>query len=188
MTLEEEIQQRLKEEGILVKTPDNGNQKLGLFLEYYRKFLFNFLPDRHPFFDIRNKIMGFGHFGQKCMLRSGFRCSHPENVYLIGDLFVNYSCTFLANREIVIGRNVAIGPNVDIYTTNHHLDGENKFVSDKKPVYIEDNVWIGGRSILLPGIKIGKGSIIGAGSVVTKNTESGHLYAGNPAKLIRKIN
>ena len=188
MTFEEEIQQRFEREGIRTPTKSRRNLEHNLFLGYYKNLLFNLLPDIVPFFNIKNRIMGFGYIGPRCMVRSGFRCSHPKNIYLIEKVFINYSCTFLANKEIVIGRNVAIGPNVDIYTINHYMNNENNFVSDKKPVYIEDNVWIGGRCILLPGVKIGRGSMIGAGSVVTKNIESGYFYAGNPAKMIRKIN
>ena len=104
-------------------------------------------------------------------------------------------------NRITIGNNVLIAPNVQIYTATHPIDLNERLTPVETdegieyirhtyalPVTIEDGCWIGGGVIILPGITIGKGSVIGAGSVVTKNIPPDSLAAGNPCKVIRKIN
>lgn len=92
-----------------------------------------------------------------------------------------------------IGRDVMMGPEVMIYTSNHKIDDLNKPMIDqgdtpKERVEIEDDVWIGARAIILPGVKIHKGAVIAAGSVVTKDVLSYAIVGGNPAKVIRYRN
>lgn len=93
--------------------------------------------------------------------------------------------------SITIGKYVMMAPEVVVLTIDHKFNDISKpmrFQGHKKgkPVIIEDDVWIGHRVIILPGVRIGKGSIIGAGSIVTKDVESFSIVGGNPAKLIRK--
>lgn len=93
--------------------------------------------------------------------------------------------------NITIGKYVMMAPDVVILTENHNFHDTSKLIrfqgcQKEKPVIIEDDVWIGIRAIILPGVRIGKGSVVGAGSVVTKEVESYSIVAGNPAKLIRK--
>jgi maltose O-acetyltransferase len=97
----------------------------------------------------------------------------------------------LIGGKTLIGNNVMMGPEVFIFTSNHAFDRTDipmiqQGYSHENKVVIEDDVWIGARAIILPGVHIGKGSIIGAGSVVTKNIESFTVVGGNPAKLIKK--
>ena len=93
--------------------------------------------------------------------------------------------------HVFIGNDVMMGPDCMMYTANHCMDRtdipmwKQKF-TDPKPIVIEDDVWIGSRVIILPGVHVGKGSVIGAGSIVTKNIEPYSVVGGNPAKLIRK--
>ena len=92
---------------------------------------------------------------------------------------------------VKIGKNVMMGPEVIIYTTNHRFDSIDIPIimqgeTEKKPVLIENDVWIGSRSIILPGVKIGKGSVIAAGSIVTKNVAPYTVVGGNPAKTIKQ--
>jgi maltose O-acetyltransferase len=92
---------------------------------------------------------------------------------------------------LTIGKHVIMGPDVLIYTRNHRFDDVTQPISVQgdippKEVVIHDDVWIGARVIILPGVTIGKGAIIGAGSVVTKNVREYCIYAGNPAKLIKE--
>ncbi|MBN2260713.1 MAG: acetyltransferase [Clostridiales bacterium] len=91
---------------------------------------------------------------------------------------------------ISIGNHVMMGPQVMIYTSNHNYNSKDLPMvfqgnSDPKPVIVEDDVWIGARSILLPGVIVGKGSIIAAGSVVTKEVPAFSIAGGNPAKVIK---
>ncbi|MDG5471370.1 DapH/DapD/GlmU-related protein [Jeotgalibacillus sp. ET6] len=94
------------------------------------------------------------------------------------------------SSDIYIGSNVMMGPECRIYTQNHSFQNKNipmymQGFSTVKPVHIDDDVWIGSRVIILPGVKVGKGSIIGAGSVVTKDVPEYSVVAGNPAKVVK---
>jgi maltose O-acetyltransferase len=98
------------------------------------------------------------------------------------------NCVLLDTMKITIGSNVFFGPNVQVYTATHPLDAiERRTVEFSKPVTIGNDCWIGGGSIILPGVTIGSGVTVGAGSVVTKNVPDNVLVAGNPAKIVRKL-
>ena len=95
------------------------------------------------------------------------------------------------NGRIFIDDNVMIGSGVHIYTSNHRYDDINKDLIDQcsyqaEDVYLKKGCWIGANSIVLPGVTIGKNAVVGAGSVVTKDVEARTVYAGNPAKLVKK--
>lgn len=91
---------------------------------------------------------------------------------------------------VTIGNDVMMGPECMIFTANHNMDRTDipmrlQKHESPRPVVIEDDVWIGGRVIILPGVHVGRGSVIGAGSVVTKDVAPYSIVGGNPAKLIR---
>lgn len=120
------------------------------------------------------------------------------NTYIGKRFFANYNFTVLDCAKVIIGDDVFIAPNVSIYTAYHPLKYKerNIFVKEDgtmtdneyaKEIVIGNNVWIGGNTVILPGVHIGDGCVIGAGSVVTKDTEPNSVYAGNPAKLLRRI-
>jgi maltose O-acetyltransferase len=121
------------------------------------------------------------------------------NVTLGEDTFINTNVTFLDTYPIAIGRDVMIGPNVCFYPVGHPLDPRERLIRDPvtgrkkshlatgKPIVVEDEVWIGGSAIILQGVTIGRGSTIGAGSVVTKSIPSGVFAAGNPCRVIKRI-
>ncbi|MBR6162780.1 sugar O-acetyltransferase [bacterium] len=125
----------------------------------------------------------------KTFIEPPLRCDYGFNVSVGKRFYANYNLVLLDSAEIIIGDNVMIAPNVSIYTVNHplHHTDRNKFFEQAKPVKIEDNVWIGGNVVILGGVTIGKNSVIGAGSVVTKNIPSNSLAFGNPCKVVRKI-
>ena len=94
------------------------------------------------------------------------------------------------NGKVIIGNDVIMGPEVIVYTSNHAFDRLDIAIkyqgnTEIRPVIIGDGCWIGARTIILPGVKIGKNSIIGAGAVVTKNVPENAIVGGNPAKIIR---
>lgn len=108
------------------------------------------------------------------------------NCVTIGNnVFINYGFNCVARGGIIIEDNVMIAPNVTILTTNH--DYHNRNILYCKKVHIKDNAWIGSGSIILPGVTIGVNSVVGAGSVVTKDVENDCVVAGNPARIIKKI-
>lgn len=129
--------------------------------------------------------------GQK--VHESFRLFPPfytecgKNLTLGKNVFINACCKFQDQGGITIGDGCLIGHNVTIATLNHELNPANRASITPNPVKIGDNVWIGSDSTILPGVEIGDGAIIGAGSIVTKNVPANTLVAGNPAKIIRKI-
>ena len=102
---------------------------------------------------------------------------------------LNYNCTLLDVCKIEIGDNTLIGPNTGIYTACHPIDYDKRLEGKEfgKPISIGKNVWIGGSCIILPGVHIGDNSVIGAGSVVTKDIPSNVVAVGNPCKIIKEL-
>lgn len=143
----------------------------------------------------------FGSIGTNVSVGSPFICDYGCNIHLGNNVSVNMNCTFVDCNKITIGNNVLIASNVQIYTATHPVELAERLTPDWNqesgeyfcrtyalPVTIGDGCWIGGGVIILPGINIGNGSVIGAGSVVTKNIPENCVAAGNPCRVIRKIN
>ena len=111
-----------------------------------------------------------------------------KNIHLEKNVFINSGCHFQDQGGIYIGEGSLIGHNVILATLNHNIDPNNRADLFPKPIHIGKRVWIGSGAIVMPGITIGDNSIVGAGSVVTKNVEPNTIVAGNPAKFIKNIN
>lgn len=138
-----------------------------------------------------------GGRGDNLWITAPFYVDYGCNVFFGENCEVNLNCTFLDDNRIVIGDNALIGPNVQIYTAFHPQRAEDRFGSPRRdgsfafcktqsaPVVIGDNVWIGGGSIILPGVAIGDNVVIGAGSVVTKDVPSDTVACGNPCRVVR---
>jgi maltose O-acetyltransferase len=108
----------------------------------------------------------------------------------IGDnVFINFNFILLDCAKVSIGNNVFIGPAVQIYTAQHPLDIElrGRHIGTARPVTIGNDVWIGGGCIILPGVTIGDGSSVGAGSVVTRPIPSGVVACGNPCRVMKRL-
>ena len=118
-----------------------------------------------------------------------FKCDFGINIYFKGFAVVNFDVLMLDTCPINIGENAFIGPRTCIYTVLHDMlpSQRNKPECFGKPVNIGNNVWLGGNVVVLPGVTIGDNVVVGAGSVVTKDIPNNVLAAGNPAKVIRKI-
>lgn len=118
-----------------------------------------------------------------------FRCEFGTNISLGDNFYANYDCIMLDPHDIVIGNNVLLGPKVSLFTANHAIDSAERIEGGcyAKPIFIEDNVWIGGNVTVLPGVTIGTNTIIGAGSVVTRSVPPNVIAAGNPCRVIREI-
>jgi len=98
-----------------------------------------------------------GHIGQNSIIEPPFYCTYGQNTYIGDHVYLNVLCTILDNNEVHIGHHVMIGPAVQIYTAAHLLQAEARIQGWEvaKPIVIEDNVWLGGSAILLPGVRIG---------------------------------
>lgn len=134
----------------------------------------------------------FGAVGDGLWIEAPFFCDYGVNIRFGRNCFVNYNCVFVDDNLITIGDDVLIGPAVQLYTTTHPLLPEERITADgyvtrTKPISIGDKVWIGGGAMVMPGVKIGTGSTIGAGSVVTKDIPERCLAAGNPCKVIKEF-
>lgn len=115
-----------------------------------------------------------------------------ENIIIGDDVFIGVNAVMQARKsKIIIGNHVAIGPNVNIYGANHDLKTvgvyvSNSAVSPKNDIVIGDDVWVGANSIILPNVRIGNGSVIGAGAVVSKDVPPYTIYTGSPAPKQRE--
>lgn len=132
---------------------------------------------------IRNIL---GEAGENVRIEQPFRCNYGKNITIGNNFFSDFDLTILDSAKVTIKNNVKIGPNCNIYTTSLPKDSAKRAegLEQALPITIEDDVWIGGNVTILPGISIGKGAIIGAGAVVTRNVPANTIYAGVPAKMI----
>lgn len=130
-----------------------------------------------------------GKTGESIYVEPPFRCDYGYNIEVGNNFYSNYNCTILDIAKVTIGENVMLAPNVAIYTAGHpiHPDSRNSGYEYGIAVTIGNNVWVGGNSVINPGVTIGDNVVIGSGSVVTKDIPSNVIAAGNPCRVIREI-
>ena len=118
-----------------------------------------------------------------------FHCDYGEGIRFGRNFYANSGCTILDGGAVTIGDNVLLAPNVALYTVNHPLHPalRNATWEHTAPITIGNNVWLGGNSVVLPGVSIGDNSVIGAGSVVVKSIPANSLAVGNPCRVLRQI-
>lgn len=131
----------------------------------------------------------FGAVGRNPRVTPLFYCDLGFNIFIGDDFYSNYNLTILDCAKVTIGNNCYIADNVGIYAVGHPTDRLLRRVDIEygAPVVIGDDVWIGGHSVINPGVTIGDNVVIGSGSVVTRDIESGVVAAGNPCRVIREI-
>ena len=129
------------------------------------------------------------HIGEGGCIISPFYCDYGYHIRIGRHFFANTHLVILDGADVTIGDHVFIGPNVGIYTAGHPLDipQRNAGLEYARPVRIGNDVWIGGHVVILPGVTIGDGAVIGAGSVVTRDVPAHTLAVGNPCRPLRKI-
>ena len=129
----------------------------------------------------------FSNLGKNCVIKEGFRCNFGFNITIGNNCYFNYNITILDSFEVRIGNNVFIAPNVLISAVTHPLEAKERCNLEGGETIIEDDVWIGAGAIIFPKIRIGKGAVIGAGAVVTKDVPPKTVVAGVPAKVIKTL-
>jgi galactoside O-acetyltransferase len=130
-----------------------------------------------------------GSVGARTVLLSPFHAGFGSNVHIGDDFFGNVNLTFVDDVEIRIGDGVMIAPSVTLTTTGHpvHTDLRVDFRRFSEPIVIEDKVWIGSNAVVLPGVRIGYGAVVGAGSVVTHDIPAMTVAVGVPCRVVRPI-
>lgn len=143
----------------------------------------------------------FGGIGANVSVGLPFICDYGCNIRIGDNVSINMNCTFVDCNRITIGSRTLIASNVQIYTATHPVELADRLTPDwdpesgeyfcrtyALPVSVGEGCWIGGGAILLPGVSVGNGSVIGAGSVVTRDIPENCVAAGNPCRVIRRIN
>lgn len=176
--------------GEMVSPNDNGYEELidDIFrtMETAQELSMVNLRDQHRVHELMGKILG-KELPESTTLLPPLYIDYGKPVNIGERCFIQQCCTFFGRGGIKIGNDVFIGPKVNLITINHDVNPDNRSATYGRPIVIEDKVWIGINSTILQGVKIGYGAIIGAGSVVTKDVEPLTIVAGNPARVIKKI-
>lgn len=139
---------------------------------------------------LRRRILTelFGKGGDSVWMQPPFYCDYGTNIVLGERVFFNFNCVVLDVCLVTIGDHTLFGPAVQIYTATHPLSAQLRRSQEfGKPIEIGSDVWVGGGAIICPGVRIGSQTVIGAGSVVTRDIPSGVFAAGNPCRVIREI-
>ena len=123
------------------------------------------------------------------LIEQPFWCDYGYNIELGENFYANHNLVILDGAVVKFGDNVFIGPNCGFYTAAHPVNAKqrNEGLEYARPISIGNNVWLGANVVVLPGVTIGDNSIIGAGSIVTKDMPGNIIAAGNPCKVIREI-
>jgi maltose O-acetyltransferase len=136
--------------------------------------------------EILSRLLGSG---EGVWIEPPFYCDYGSNIYLGRNVYFNFNCVVLDVARVDIGDSTMFGPNVQIYTATHTMDVETRRTGLElgKAISIGSEVWVGGGAIINPGVRIGSRSVIGAGSVVTRDIPEGVFAAGNPCRVIRYL-
>lgn len=159
-------------------------------LENKKKIMaFNALPPDDPAAIVAALKDILGKTGEHVFIEAPFHCDYGRNIEVGENFFANYNFTVLDVGKVRIGAHAQIAPNVSIYTAGHpiHPEPRNSGYEYGLAITIGDNVWIGGNTVLLPGVTIGDNVVIGAGSVVGKDLPSNVVAVGNPCRIVREI-
>lgn len=159
-----------------------------------RKYVYNFIQYhivQQGLNKLRMRTLSFftKEFGKNILICRRCIISHPWNLAIKDNVFININCMINAEGGITIGANTIIGPFTTIWSSNHKFSNTDAAIQRQghvyKPVDISEDVWIGAQVTVLPGVMIGKGAIVGAGAVVTKDVPPYAVVGGSPAKIIK---
>ena len=148
----------------------------------------NFM-DRSDFDGIAGVVRELINCGENAFINPPFYCDYGTHITVGKNFIANYNCMIIDVAQVTIGDYCQMAPNVAIYTAGHpiHPSTRNSTYEFGKAITIGDNVWIGGNTVICPGVHVGDNVVIGAGSVVTKDIPDWCVAAGNPCRVLRKI-
>lgn len=131
----------------------------------------------------------FKRVGENCIIHAPFRCDFGLNIRIGNNFTGNFNLTILDEADVTIGDNVFIGPNVSLCTVIHSLIPHERMngIMCARPIVVGNDVWIAANVVILPGVTVGDGAVIGAGSVVTKDVPPFTLVVGNPARVVKEL-
>lgn len=166
-------------------------RKLEQERNHCKEMLFDYNHTRPGDRETRMKILKelLGKCGNQVYIEDGVHMSYGSHVHLEGFFYANYNLTIVDDGQVYIGDKTLVGPNVTICTTGHpaYPQYREMIAHYSLPIHIGKNVWIGSNAVILPGVTVGDNSIIGAGSVVTKDIPANVIAFGNPCKVQREI-
>jgi maltose O-acetyltransferase len=141
--------------------------------------------------DRRTTLLGelFGTVGADVAVEPPVRCDYGYNVHVDDGFYANFGCVLLDVCRIDVGRNCLLGPGVHVYTATHPLDAATRIEGPEygKAVEIGDDVWVGGRAVLNPGVTVGDRAVVASGAVVTDDVPSDVVVQGNPATVVKDL-
>lgn len=148
----------------------------------------NFM-DRSDFEGVQEVVKELLGSSEGAVINPPFYCDYGSHIHVGKNFFANYNCTIIDVAKVIIGDYCQMAPNVAIYTAGHPVypDTRNSGYEYGKEVRIGNNVWIGGNTVICPGVTVGNNCVIGAGSVVTRDIPDWTVAAGNPCRVIRSI-
>ncbi|MEK5396283.1 DapH/DapD/GlmU-related protein [Paenibacillus sp. FSL K6-2859] len=160
---EDRVQAKRKMHGFNLTTPDDLDKRTQLMQEIFGR-------------------------ETKAWIEPPFYFCYGTNIEIGDGTYINFNCNFVDDTKIIIGKNVMFGPSVTIATVGHPIHPDYRGYMYADPVKIENNCWIGANVTICPGVTIGENTVIGAGSVVTKDIPANSIAVGNPCRVMRTIN
>lgn len=163
---------------------EHENQRAMALVQAYNASPFADLPKRRR---VLEELLG--EIGEGTEIRPPFYCDYGYQTHIGARTFANFGLVALDVARITIGDDVQIGPNVQLLTPTHPLDAEERRAKWEAaaPITIEDNVWLGGGVIVCPGVTIGRNTVVGAGSVVTRDLPANVVAMGTPASVVQSL-
>lgn len=149
---------------------------------------FNATTENQPSDRARILAELFGALGDRAEIEPPFHCDYGFNIRAGDGLFMNFGCIALDCAPITFGHRGLVGPGVHFYAATHPTDPAVRATGRElaRPITIGNDVWIGGRAVVSPGVAVGDGAVIGAGSIVPRDVPPGVVIAGNPARILRQ--
>ncbi len=158
---------------------------------YIKDLCFEYNNLKPSLLEERDKLIRkiIGKAGKNIFIEQQFWCDYGFNIEVGDNFYANHGLVILDGAKVTFGDNVFIAPQCGFYTAGHPLDYEtrNMGLEYALPITVGDNVWIGGMVSVMPGVKIGSGSVIGGGSVVIKDIPENVLAVGNPCRIIKRL-